>query len=222
MTAVKRHVRFLTAAKSMRRPFVGLLARSMNSIPVERPQDLAKEGAGLIVTRGDVVEGSKGTRFTRDCEEGHLLFTTHGQLGSIAEIVSDTELRLNRPVEEEVTEAVKYKVAPKVEHDGLYRDVFGALKSGTCVAIFPEGAAGRPGGGGLFGRGGSGKGERCSQISIVTFTVSLTHRDSCPSIPTQVEATTTAACCPSRRALLSLRLVPWPTAALPCALCLLA
>lgn len=141
MTAVKRQVRFLTAAKSMRRPFVGLLARSMNSIPVERPQDLAVACEGCITTRGTVVEGSKGARFRRDCKVGQLLFTSHGQVGAIEEIVSDMELRLSRPAEEEITQPTKFKVAPKVEHDSLYREVFGALKKGSCVAIFPEGGS---------------------------------------------------------------------------------
>ena len=39
---------FLAAAKSMRLRFVGLLARLVQSIPVERSEDVAFEGAGLL------------------------------------------------------------------------------------------------------------------------------------------------------------------------------
>mgnify|MGYP006940045766 CR=1 FL=1 len=38
-----RNVGFLAAAVSMKRKFVGRVAKAMNSIPVARPQDLAKK-----------------------------------------------------------------------------------------------------------------------------------------------------------------------------------
>ena len=38
-----RNVGFLAAAVSMKRKFVGTMARAMRSIPVARPQDLAKK-----------------------------------------------------------------------------------------------------------------------------------------------------------------------------------
>jgi glycerol-3-phosphate O-acyltransferase/dihydroxyacetone phosphate acyltransferase len=43
-----RRIGFIAAAKSMRRLFVGLMAKCLNSIPVERPQDLAKQGDGRV------------------------------------------------------------------------------------------------------------------------------------------------------------------------------
>ena len=46
-----RRIGFLAAAKSMRKLFIGLMARALNSIPVERPQDLAKMGAGRVFWR---------------------------------------------------------------------------------------------------------------------------------------------------------------------------
>ena len=39
---------FLAAAKSMRKKVVGAMARLLDSIPVERPADLAKSGVGTI------------------------------------------------------------------------------------------------------------------------------------------------------------------------------
>ena len=53
---------FLAAAKSTRRKFVGKLSKAMNSIPVERPQDLARTGEGTIKVQGKKVMGY-GTKF---------------------------------------------------------------------------------------------------------------------------------------------------------------
>ena len=44
----QRKIQMLTAAKSMRRKYVGFMARTMNAIPVERPQDLAVRGEGKV------------------------------------------------------------------------------------------------------------------------------------------------------------------------------
>lgn len=138
MTEARRPVRFLTAATSMRRPFVGMLARSMNSIPVERPQDLAKPGPGTITSNGANVRG-EGTRFTSTCKPGMSLMAEGISLGAVEEVVSDTELKLKRPAEQDLSEPVSYQVAPNVSHEQLYSEVFGVLKKDGCVAIFPEG-----------------------------------------------------------------------------------
>ncbi len=37
-------IRFIIAAKSYNKPIIGHLAKWMGAIPVERPQDLAKNG----------------------------------------------------------------------------------------------------------------------------------------------------------------------------------
>jgi 1-acyl-sn-glycerol-3-phosphate acyltransferase len=45
-----RPVRFIIAAKSYRKPIIGHFAKWLNSIPVERPQDLAFKGKGKIIS----------------------------------------------------------------------------------------------------------------------------------------------------------------------------
>ena len=49
--------------KSMKRPLVGFLAKSVGSIPVRRPQDEAIKGEGKVTAVGNVVKGV-GTKFT--------------------------------------------------------------------------------------------------------------------------------------------------------------
>eukprot|EP00466_Bigelowiella_natans_P007488 jgi/Bigna1/92027/estExt_fgenesh1_pg.C_1870004 len=54
---------FLVAGSSMRRQVVGDLAKAINSIPVERPQDLAVKGEGkVILTSGAEHGGPPGQR----------------------------------------------------------------------------------------------------------------------------------------------------------------
>ena len=48
ISIIPREVSFIMAAKSTRRPVIGHLARLMHVVPVERPQDLAKNGKGKI------------------------------------------------------------------------------------------------------------------------------------------------------------------------------
>lgn len=48
VSIMKRHVQFIAAAKSMRRPIIGHIGNALKSIPVERPQDLAIKGEGKI------------------------------------------------------------------------------------------------------------------------------------------------------------------------------
>ena len=49
MANIKRPISFIAAAVSCRRPFLGPLIKGTGAIPVERPQDIAKKGPGMIV-----------------------------------------------------------------------------------------------------------------------------------------------------------------------------
>jgi len=47
---MNRLVKFIVAAKSMRRPMIGTPMRALGGIPVERAQDIAKPGKGKIIS----------------------------------------------------------------------------------------------------------------------------------------------------------------------------
>jgi glycerol-3-phosphate O-acyltransferase/dihydroxyacetone phosphate acyltransferase len=49
MANVKRPISFIAAGISCRRTFLGPLIRATGAIPVERPQDIAYKGKGIIV-----------------------------------------------------------------------------------------------------------------------------------------------------------------------------
>merc|ERR1719362_902351 len=54
ISTVPRVVRFLIAAKSLKRRIIGDAARALQSIGVVRPQDLAKKGSGTVTVNAAV------------------------------------------------------------------------------------------------------------------------------------------------------------------------
>jgi 1-acyl-sn-glycerol-3-phosphate acyltransferase len=61
MRALRRPMRFLVAAKSMRKGYIAAMAKPLGAIPVERPDDLKRKGEGTITVDGTTVTGS-GTK----------------------------------------------------------------------------------------------------------------------------------------------------------------
>ena len=61
-----RDVRFLVAGKSMRRPVLKQMFEAADAIPVERAQDLAKQGAGTIQFVDNLNIKGIGTNFKKD------------------------------------------------------------------------------------------------------------------------------------------------------------
>eukprot|EP00938_MAST-03A_sp_MAST-3A-sp1_P000317 g317.t1 len=61
-----RKLGFLVAAKTMRRKYVGAMARALGGISVERAQDVAILGKGKIHKLNDTTLSGIGTQFTRD------------------------------------------------------------------------------------------------------------------------------------------------------------
>jgi len=160
----ERPVGFLCAAKSMRytrgpSDVIAFFANGIDSVPVERPQDIAKIGKGFIekVKRSDervVVHGSV-TTFLTSCRKGDSLMVTKGpckgSLAKILEVVSDTLAVVadsaftgsdasERSTYDTVSN-VPFKVLPKVDQDQVYQGIYSRLDANGCVGIFPEGGS---------------------------------------------------------------------------------
>ncbi|WVQ97401.1 hypothetical protein IAU59_004514 [Kwoniella sp. CBS 9459] len=160
-----RRVSILTAAKSMNRKFIGLVARIMDSIPVARAADYAKAGKGRIVlSESDplLVTGID-TAFTSQVKpRSQLVLPKSAGYASatVEEVISDTELRLKGEFvvpskdgsanvkastrvrsEGESKDGLEYKVLPHVEQEDTYGAVFQRLKDGGAIGIFPEGGS---------------------------------------------------------------------------------
>ncbi|KAI8870993.1 hypothetical protein GQ42DRAFT_162320, partial [Ramicandelaber brevisporus] len=148
-----RRMFFIMAAVSMRRPIIGLLGKLAKAIPVERPQDLAIKGVGLVripdtVNRPTTVEGID-TKFTEQFEVGSTI-ALPGNKGAaeVVAIVSDTELTIKKEFKElealallTKPEGTAYKCVPHVDQARMYQAVHETLNRGECIGIFPEGGS---------------------------------------------------------------------------------
>ncbi|KAF9918949.1 hypothetical protein FBU30_011223 [Linnemannia zychae] len=153
MSQCGRRVSFLAAKKSMDRRWIGLMARSMNAIPVERPQDLAKSGSGtikLLDRKGDPLRITGiGTKFTKELLVGDVISLPKDVASTpVAEIISDTELVVKKEFKDlkalellTGVEGSKYKCLPHMDQSKVYKTVFERLNAGHCVGIFPEGGS---------------------------------------------------------------------------------
>ncbi|KZV71648.1 glycerol-3-phosphate O-acyltransferase [Peniophora sp. CONT] len=160
----RRKVNFLTAAKSLARPEIRYFAQMMGSIPVARAADYAKAGKGRVSLSPDdatLIIGH-GTAFTEDFGPRSQIMlpkSVGSCLAEVAEVLSDTELRLKkefggesgkttgrvreklRELEEQGTTGLEFKKMPYVDQADMYKTVYQELKEGNCLGIFPEGGS---------------------------------------------------------------------------------
>lgn len=150
-----RRISFLIAGKSYRRPIIGLLSRLTGAIPVERAQDLLKPCPGKIYLGelDDEIIG-EGTKFTKDCSVKGLigLPSSKGNF-QIVEVISDTKLKIKNGYKdksnEETTKAryellhngTSFKLAPHIDNNQLFQNVFDFLNEGKVLGLFPEGGS---------------------------------------------------------------------------------
>jgi len=102
MQLTQRQIGFLIAAKSMRRRYVGMLAKILGAVPVERTQDLAIKGSGKVkLTNGNKIIGI-GTKFKTESKIGYSLIVKSPNTSEplvIADIKSDSEIELTHSIE---------------------------------------------------------------------------------------------------------------------------
>lgn len=134
-----RPVRFLCAAKSMKRPIVGNLARSVKAISVERPQDLARKGRGTVSIEASSTElVGVGTAFCSELQPGCKVKAGDAEL-TVKVVESETRCRV--VAAEVAVSSASFKVLPKVDQGETFTAVHDALKAGDCIGIFPEGGS---------------------------------------------------------------------------------
>ncbi|RHZ45378.1 hypothetical protein Glove_680g77 [Diversispora epigaea] len=149
----QRKVSFLIAEKSMKRKYVGSMARALKAIPVTRPQDLAKPGEGKIYLDDRVKDPTRingiNTKFTKQLiVKGQISLPDDRGSSEIIEIISDTELRIKKEFKDlEALELLTqpdgtfYKCLPRIDQSQVYEAVFKTLNAGNCIGIFPEGGS---------------------------------------------------------------------------------
>ncbi|MCJ1354234.1 MAG: hypothetical protein MMC33_004221 [Icmadophila ericetorum] len=103
-TEARRRFAILTAEKSMRRKFIGAMARAVGAVPVARAMDMTRAATGKIYLpdpfNDPVLVKGVGTQFDKECQIGGLIAlpTVKGTCASadIGEIFGPEELRLKK------------------------------------------------------------------------------------------------------------------------------
>src|SRR2546421_11411500 len=102
----RRRISFLIAEKSMRRRFIGMMARCVGAVPVSRAMDSTKPATGLIYlpdpTNDPLLVRGVGTQFDSPTFQigGLLVLPSIGGTSASAEILEihgPEELRLKKP-----------------------------------------------------------------------------------------------------------------------------
>ncbi|CAK74407.1 unnamed protein product (macronuclear) [Paramecium tetraurelia] len=138
-----RKINFIAAAKSMRKPIIGDIGKALGGIPVERPQDLAKIGSGILKKYDGTYLFAENSQFTKQCQiHDSILIQGIDTIILIVEIISDTKIKVQceDPSQLHVKDN-KYKIQPKVDQSMMFEQVWLALKQGKCIGIFPEGGS---------------------------------------------------------------------------------
>ncbi|KTW25978.1 hypothetical protein T552_03252 [Pneumocystis carinii B80] len=145
--ASSRRIFFLIAEKSMKRKFVGFMARLTGSIPVARPSDYLKQGTGKIVfsEKDPMRVYGIGTLFTKELSKKSMIVISNIPNLEVADIVSDTEIILKEEIKEfpsiSSEEGLTFKILSKIDQSKVYSQVFKKLEEGKCIGIFPEGGS---------------------------------------------------------------------------------
>ena len=144
----KRRIGFLAAASSMRKRFIGFLARCLDSISVERPQDLAKVGQGRIYWdhQSNCLRGI-GTAFKNQIQNGDLISIRGTDTLVVSSVIGDDQLEVKKsPIGTDYPNntnnaALGYEITPRVDQSSMFLNVTRRLAENKCVGIFPEGGS---------------------------------------------------------------------------------
>ncbi|KAL7069198.1 putative glycerol-3-phosphate acyltransferase protein [Cryptosporidium serpentis] len=143
-----RHIRFLIADISTKRPIIGRLAQSAGCITVQRPQDLRYRGIGGLYWDSISDKRIKGvnTRLKLDVKVYDLIsFQNTKVCRKVVDIISDDELLIDAEIGIEFpgdkSEGCSFVVIPKIDQSSVYEAVSDVMKGGHAIGIFPEGGS---------------------------------------------------------------------------------
>lgn len=123
------------------------------TVPVIRPQDLAKPGAGRIQLLNRKTDPLRitgiDTLFTKQLQvRGSVVLPRSVGQAEVVEIISDTEIIIKKEFKElkalellTQSEGTNYKCVPHIEQEAVYTSVYDQLNNNRCITIFPEGGS---------------------------------------------------------------------------------
>lgn len=142
-----REISFTMAASSYSKPIIGQTAKSLNVIPVTRPEDHKKKGSGTVRLISSTEIKGTNTKFIDEIStdfKGGISGLVLKNRTIIVDKVVDNETILIKENKEE-TEALvgdmEYFFLPKIDNSTLFKAVYQRLAEDGCICIFPEGTS---------------------------------------------------------------------------------
>ena len=137
------HVRFLISAASYKQGAIGFFSKAFNSIPVERPRDIAVNGIGRIELLSNQSVIGVDSQFYKQARVGDTLLLKSFLEYTIVEIKSDTEMTIKSKTRDtrELNGLMDYKIASKINQSSIFENAVNWLKEERWLVIFPEGCS---------------------------------------------------------------------------------
>ena len=150
-----RPLSFCFAASSFNKPIVGYLAKKINVIPVNRPEDFKTGGKGKVMMISDTDIKGFGTKFITEIKKNkNFKLGVHSLLimkkyKLIVEKVLDEEnikVRSDPNIFEQIKKEQKdkklnFQFIPKLDNSLMFKETTKKLMEGKAICIFPEGTS---------------------------------------------------------------------------------
>jgi glycerol-3-phosphate O-acyltransferase/dihydroxyacetone phosphate acyltransferase len=141
-----REISFTMAASSFTKPVIGQLAKVLNSIAVNRPEDGKKKGKGKVKLISPTCLKGVGTKFTEESKAfprglASIMVTNVNYI--IDNVVDDETITIKENKEEivELNKEFDYFLIPKIDNSVLFKEAYNRLGEDGCICIFPEGTS---------------------------------------------------------------------------------
>ena len=150
-----RPLSFCFAASSFNKPIVGYLAKKINVIPVNRPDDFKVKGKGKVIMTSDTDIKGFGTKFITEIKNNknfklglHSLLVMKKYKLMVEKVIDEENIKVRSDpnIYEQIKKEYKdkqlnFQFIPKLDNSLMFKEATKQLMDGKAICIFPEGTS---------------------------------------------------------------------------------
>ena len=150
-----RPLSFCFAASSFNKPIVGYLAKKINVIPVNRPDDFKVKGKGKVIMTSDTDIKGFGTKFITEIKNNknfklglHSLLVMKKYKLMVEKVLDEENIKVRSDpnIYEQIKKEYKdkqlnFQFIPKLDNSLMFKEATKKLMDGKAICIFPEGTS---------------------------------------------------------------------------------
>ena len=150
-----RPLSFCFAASSFNKPIVGYLAKKINVIPVNRPDDFKVKGKGKVIMTSDTDIKGFGTKFITEIKNNknfklglHSLLVMKKYKLMVEKVIDEENIKVRSDpnIYEQIKKEYKdkqlnFQFIPKLDNSLMFKEATKKLMDGKAICIFPEGTS---------------------------------------------------------------------------------